>query len=125
MGTLSIEGLKLIDNVRKELKETDLIFMFLHGTYEEKKLLSMFLQSKTIKNILLLFDEYIFDMNDNACKCYQLDNSAIDTLKQLFLMYEFSDCFFLVSGGLQYGSLINYIKTGMMTEEEVFQVLLI
>ena len=39
-------------------------------------------------------------------------------------MYDFSDRFYVLSNDSQHGVLLNYVKTGIMMQEDVFQALL-
>ena len=47
-----------------------------------------------------------------------------EELEQLYRTYEFSNRFQVVSDHFQWGSLMNYVKTGMVTMEEFFEALL-
>lgn len=42
----------------------------------------------------------------------------------LYFLYEYSDTIQLIYENPQYPSMLNYVKTGLLTEEEIVQVLL-
>lgn len=47
-----------------------------------------------------------------------------DKIKNLYYLYEFSDCIHFLDVQAQYGSLDNYIINGLLTEDEAVMVLL-
>ena len=50
--------------------------------------------------------------------------SDIDEVLEINRMYDFSDKIAVISDSAQYGSLFNYVKTGIMTKEEMVETLL-
>lgn len=52
------------------------------------------------------------------------DEEIFDLLK-LYKMYEFSNRFYVVSDSEQYGNVFNYIRNGIITEEEMADALFI
>lgn len=55
--------------------------------------------------------------------CRQITKEEEDYLKHLYYMYEFSDRFFILSKEHQYGQLFNFVDTGLLKPEEVWEVL--
>ena len=53
-----------------------------------------------------------------------LDEETYTTLRQLYLTYEFSDKFRMISMDGNYGTIWNYVKTGLLTPEEAVEALL-
>ncbi len=48
----------------------------------------------------------------------------LDEILEVYHMYDFSDKVFVVSDPNQYGSLLNYLKTGILTKQEMVDSLL-
>ena len=48
----------------------------------------------------------------------------IDAVLDIYRMYDFSDKVLVVSDSNQYGSLFNYVKTGILTKQEMVDALL-
>lgn len=48
----------------------------------------------------------------------------IDKAISIYRMYDFSDKVFVISDSVQYGSLFNYVKTGILTKQEMVDALL-
>lgn len=79
------------------------------------------LQNLTGKILVLWhFEDAVFTNVDYR----QITKEELQTLKQLYCMYEFSDRFQVISWESQYGSLFNLVDTGILTMEEAFQALL-
>ncbi len=77
--------------------------------YEQKKILIMGLKNDV----------------DTAKKEYKIiTEQEYSSILQLYRMYEFTDKLRIVSHFLQFGSMLNYLSTGIITEEEYFEALL-
>ena len=57
-------------------------------------------------------------------KFISISEEAYIELRQLYLIYEFSDKFRMISTDGNYGTLWNYVKTGLLTPEEAVEALL-
>lgn len=44
-------------------------------------------------------------------------------IEKMYQMYEFSDCIHMLTDSDRYGSLCNYVSSGLLTEEELFTAL--
>lgn len=53
-----------------------------------------------------------------------ISRKQLDNVLQLYRLYDFSDRVITVSDNFQYGSLYNYMKTGIITKEEMIEALL-
>lgn len=53
-----------------------------------------------------------------------LSHESTQDLYQLYLTYEFSNRFSVLSGNLQYGTIFNFANSGILTEEEVVMAFL-
>lgn len=79
---------------------------------------------ETAKRILILSDKDIPGIKDWNHQFQRLHEKEMDMIRRIYFMYEFSDRFQILSYNPQYGSLLNYVKSGDMTMEAVFQSLL-
>ena len=53
-----------------------------------------------------------------------MDREEREVLERLYFTYDFSDQFIMISDKQQFGGLLNYIKTGTITREEMIRALL-
>ena len=94
-------------------KASDLLVRFLN--YEQ-------LGKNTSKIIILCTDKIkLKSYKRNFCK---ISRSDLTFILKIYRLYEFSDRITLLSQNPQYPSLLNYILTGVLTEEEFFESLL-
>lgn len=85
-----------------------------------------------IERLITEYDRLIlFDSNENDFNKYMKNSNIIDIKKSeadrildLYRCYEFCDRVILVSDGKNYGSIVNYIQTGVLTSEEVAKALM-
>ena len=84
-----------------------------------------------------IFHIYLFDVKDDMAKNLsysfsektgkwneQFSEAEFAAIQKLYHTYEFSDHIHFVALNDQYGSLFNYVKTGLLTEEEMIEALL-
>ena len=115
-----------IERLQKDLEKFDRIFLFsrksspnVRGEFCKSRALR-----ETTKKILILSCADISDVKCKNCEFRRISGEERDTLEQLYRTYEFSNRFQVISDGLQCGSLMNYVKTGLITMEEFFEALL-
>lgn len=60
------------------------------------------------------YDKYIIEHNVEQ----------LNQFKKYYYLYEYSDKIQLIVDNPQYPSMLNYVKTGLLTEEEMIQALL-
>lgn len=75
------------------------------------------------KNILILSTGTISVENDSQVTCRQITMEQQAELLKIYHMYEFSDRFRVVSRDSRFGSIWNYVDTGMLTEQEALEAL--
>ena len=106
------------------LEKHDRIWLWPLETEEDRELLLRFLVSdaarKNEKSILVLSKgaEHIYGTDRILIK--QLPPEDYIYLEKLYYMYECSNRMQRIPGSVQYGSLQNFITTGVLTEEEMF-----
>lgn len=74
-------------------------------------------------NVLILTDiQHLKRQSDRVCI---ISTQEAELFRRMYETYEFSDRFVLFSlANTNYGSLMNYVKSGFLTEEELIQAFL-
>ena len=79
-------------------------------------------------NSIINSKSLIITVDEKQCKEYigikTLSKEEMCRLSELYRLYENSDKLMLLTDGDNYGSILNYVKTGMMTFEETLEALL-
>lgn len=92
------------------------------------------------ENDLTLFNSLYKVVNDKGLSCCQIwhcmdykndtkyvkhiEKKDMDVMIEIYHMYEFADRIIVISDTRQYGSLFNYVKTGILTKQEMMDALL-
>lgn len=116
------------EDIARNLKKFDNILMIVDDDGDAEGLSQAFCESealeKTSKKILILSTADIALGGHGSCEYHKLTDEEQGAMLQLYAMYDFSDRFQVLSDNPQYGGLLNYVKTGLMTMEEVFRAIL-
>lgn len=110
----------------KYLEEYSSIIIFDDRNEDVSKYKLAFLESKLEscyqKQILIMG---LKDETDVAERGYKvITKQEYNFILQLYRMYEFSDRLKIISPSLQFGSMLNYLSTGIISMEEYFEALL-
>lgn len=112
--------------LEKVLEKYDKVFLFIERDKVHRDFIERFCASEVIKhsgkNVLILSTVELADGNGYVCR--KLTQEKAQRLKGLYFLYEFSDRFKIFSWEDSFGSLINYIESGVLTWEEVFAAIL-
>lgn len=86
---------------------------------------------------LLFFLAEALEMNNNKIEIWhsikgtELDKhilyielSEMNSIIKSYFLYDFSNKVFVISNSIQYGTLLNYVETGIMTRQEMVKSLL-
>ncbi len=74
-------------------------------------------------NVLILTD--MQHLKEHSDRIYIISTQEAEIFRKLYETYEFSDRFAVLSpADTNYGTLLNYVKSGLLTEEEWFRTLL-
>ncbi len=120
----------IIKNLEQYLEQYDVLLLFDDTVPETRERLAAFLKSQALenteKNVLVLAVEGAADgsCGQHHCRMVRLTREDYKTVHSLYHMYEFSDRVRVMEQSGQYGSLENYVHTGLMTMEEMFGALL-
>ncbi|MBE5837062.1 hypothetical protein [Butyrivibrio sp.] len=103
------------DKLERDLKKYKIVLLISSSFPQCKEVLCAFKENE---------DFHIYCPFEMAVDCSNAENISAVMEKEMldfYYMYEFSDRFWVVDNGQQYGSLLNYIKTGIMTFDEVVE----
>ncbi len=108
------------------LNEYDRIILIINSSIGESDLVSKFINSEAVKNNT---KKIMIMSSDNAPESeyyvyYRLSKAEEKQLVSLYMMYEFSDRFQILAYGNNFGNIFNYVNTGLMTWEEMFEAIL-
>ena len=117
---------ELLEILENSLGEYDRIILVINDRASGNDLLSRLLGSeaikKSVKKIMIMSCENREEEGNYTY--FQISRQEEKWLNELYRMYEFSDRFQILSYGGNYGNIFNYVETGLMTMEEVFEAVL-
>ena len=97
------------------------VIVFDYDSLDVLQLLSKGLVSKNISHVEIW--QSIDETSNSELSRYVL-KEVVDKVLNIYRMYDFSDKVFVISDSDQYGSLFNYVKTGILTKQEMVDALL-
>lgn len=118
------EKAKIIMELEGDLKQYD--FVLLCVPDDEGNVLQLLCESGIFKNTGTNFKVYVptsfnIHVNENS---RVISEQEMDCILEYYRMYEFSNRFKVLEDSEQYGGFINYLRNGILTEEEVFEAIL-
>lgn len=117
------------EKIEEALGEYDLILLVTDGAGAAENLTDLLCRSEALrkaeKKILILTEADVLPTDTYRCTFVKIGRKERTALERLYGMYEFSNRFRILSCDRRWGSILNYVKTGIMTLEEAFQVFLI
>lgn len=116
---------KTIDNIDKDLKNFQLILVLIVDKYEIEKLMIRLKNPKIKTKKILILSNVDISFTDSFYTYRRISDEERDTIMRIYYMYDFSDRFQIISDNPQYGGLLNYVKTGFMTWEDIFEILFV
>lgn len=121
MNRKQIHNLEKIENY---VNEYDSVFVLGAGIPESGEFFEA-VSRQTAKKILLLVKGPEADgIPECGAEIQTISEEEYCDIEELYYMYEFSDRIHLLTDTAQYGSLGNYMATGLLTENETFAALL-
>lgn len=114
----------LIKEIKKNIEQYDSILIFDSRNKSIENLMKQFLKSKVLhktdKKVIIY--GYLENIQNDQYRV--ITKSEYEDSINLYHMYEFSDKFKVISDSAQYGSMLNYLTTGIISQEEYFEALL-
>ncbi|MCI9422457.1 hypothetical protein GN277_02240 [Lachnospiraceae bacterium WCA-9-b2] len=92
-------------------------FFRLISLQTERKILTLVLGQRLDKTDVFRLKKYKIDIQLISSEEYCF-------IKNLYYMYEFSECIHVLTDNIQYGSLVNYVTNGLLTKEEALNAFL-
>lgn len=119
----------MLDELRMYIEQYDKVIWVEDEEHTFTSLLRGFCVSKSIrdslgKNKVLILSVEIFDIPKGIFDYHILSIEEQEEIRTLYQMYEFSDCFLHLSRSSLYGGLYNYVDTGCLSKEEMFEAIL-
>lgn len=115
---------ELVEKIDAALKQFDLILLLIDGVGAAENLTVDFCCSEALmqtpRKVLILSQMERFHQKHWNGEYRQISNKEQQELCSLYWMYEFSDHFQVLADCPQFGGMLNYVKTGMLTKEEIF-----
>lgn len=117
---------RMIETVKCDLEHYDQIFLFDTADQNVLECMLQFCDSEqlkeTPKKVLVMG---VGEVKKSSNDCYRsITKQQFEVLQDIYDMYEFSNRFHLISQQEQYGSMFNYVETGILTYGEMFEALL-
>lgn len=98
-----------------------IVVLFDHDGIDIMQLLCKELVSRKTSNVEI-WQSIGEELNAELSK--YVSKEIIDKAIDIYRMYDFSDKVFVISDSDQYGSMFNYLKTGILTKQEMVDALL-
>lgn len=118
---------EILEELISDITTYNKIFLILNHNQlkDEWLMIDSFLERIKDKNqTILILSVFKIPICIASCITYrQITKEEENYLKHLYYMYEFSDRFFVLSKEHQYGQLFNFVDTGLLKPEEVWEVL--
>lgn len=113
---------RIINDIEGYINEYDCILIFDVREFEIHQLFSAFCESEALrqtdKKVMVMAAADAVPVNGQYRKITQ---EEYESIYEIYSMYEFSDRIQIISQNSQYASMLNYIKTGILTMEEMFE----
>lgn len=117
-----------------EIKKTDAIFLLENTIKNGNKVIVFDVDDKEVLSLLYeslqknkMMNIEVWHCNDESIKDKRIriiSKQEINEIMYLYHLYDFSDKIIVISSSDQYASMYNYIKTGILTRQEMVDALL-
>ncbi|MDE7477671.1 MAG: hypothetical protein K2M91_06945 [Lachnospiraceae bacterium] len=114
---------ELIQKLQNAITVYDRILLLENDEQELLDLLYICSKKRIRKKILLLLGSMTCNLADDIDWMW-LDEEDCAALKRLYYTYEFSDKFKILSLDINFGTILNYVRTGLLSVEETVVSLL-
>lgn len=116
---------EIVKVLEEYIIQYDCVFVFQDDSSEMKRICNSFCGSDALKNagkkIMILATSEYTPVNGNFMR---ISSEEYGKIQEIYNLYECSDRLQIISGNSQYGNLLNYVKTGLLSEEQVYEALL-
>lgn len=114
---------KIISELEKDIKQYKQVLLYL---LDEGEMLKKLAESDSYKRYGASLKIYSVCTSEieKIENLQVVSNQEAEDILKYYHMYEFSDRFKIIENHVQYGGLLNYVKNGMITEEEFMEAIL-
>lgn len=109
------------EKLNRAITSGKIVIIYDYDSLEIMQLLSERLVSKNVSHVEIW--QSIDEKSDSELSIY-VSKDVVEKAVNMYHMYDFSDKVFVISDSDQYGSLFNYVKTGILTAQEMVDALL-
>ena len=117
---------ELLEELKKDLEYYDRIVLIPALDIEYHDLFAQLDGMEGVRNstkkLLILSTENLAEGNHYSCR--RISCQEMTQLKELYLMYEFSDRFQLLTQERCLGGILNFVEAGILTKEEALRAIL-
>ena len=109
----------IVEKIEKELNRGTKIIVY---DLDDENLLRKICDEIKCRSQILIWTTCKFD---NPGECIEhIDGTSMRSIMSLYNLYDFSDKVVVISDSTQYGSLFNYVNTGVLSSDEMVKALL-
>lgn len=119
-----IDNNQILEIIKKCINEYDRVYLLKNTDCVNKTFFRLLSGEKNKKNLLLVKDMVQNDISECEIDIQVMSYEEYCGIEQMYYMYEFSDHIHMLADDTPYSSLINYISSGILTEEEAFMALI-
>lgn len=119
--------MNMLADLQKYIEQYDKIIWIEHSGSYFADLPRKFLESEAVKNYsgrMLVLSTEELEFPDGSISYRRLSGEEQMELRGYYRMYDFSNRFQVLSDDVQYGGLMNFVKTGMLEMEEALEAFL-
>ena len=103
------------------LSKNQYIFICSIKSFDILSLLIENIEKYDVENAVVF---HCFQMKRKSLHLKYISESQMNELLNIIYLYDFSDKVIVISDSSQYGGLLNYVKTGLLTKRELIDALL-
>lgn len=113
---------EIVCALEQKIKEGKRIFLL---DQHDAKLLGLLCKGLKEHDLLDAEVWHCMDEASGYCRVQRISRKEMDEVREMYLMYDFSDRVSIISNPAQYGSLFNYLENGVITAEDMMEALLV
>lgn len=121
VGRMAMNDTEIRNMLHTSIYTGKIVVLFDHNGIDIMQLLCKELVSRKTPNVEI-WQSIGEELNAELSK--YVSKEIIDKAIDIYRMYDFSDKVFVISDSDQYGSMFNYLKTGILTKQEMVDALL-
>lgn len=116
---------RMIETIRNYIQEYDRILVSDTGILRDVTIFREILKHSGKRILLLVKNQEMTNESKGNIDIQSISDEQYRSIEKLYYTYEFSDRIQLLTDSSQYGSLNNYVLSGLLTEEEALAALML